>query len=125
MNKDFVPYEEALALKELGFDEPCIILFDQYLYRNSNFCKVNDEAITMFKSFDDELIIAPLYQQAFRWFREKYNLKAYIIPIEYLDGTQETHQWNIFNECHSGVEQFIYEEAELACLRKLIEIVKK
>jgi hypothetical protein len=24
MNKEFVPYEESLALKELGFDEPCL-----------------------------------------------------------------------------------------------------
>ncbi len=23
MNKEFIPYEQALALKELGFDEPC------------------------------------------------------------------------------------------------------
>jgi hypothetical protein len=24
MNKEFVPYEQALQLKELGFDEPCL-----------------------------------------------------------------------------------------------------
>ena len=23
MNKEFITYEQALALKELGFDEPC------------------------------------------------------------------------------------------------------
>ena len=28
MKKEFVPYEPALALKELGFDEPC---FGKYL----------------------------------------------------------------------------------------------
>jgi hypothetical protein len=27
MEKDFVPYEEALALKELGFDEPCFAVY--------------------------------------------------------------------------------------------------
>ena len=27
MNKEFVPYEQALDLKELGFDEPCILLY--------------------------------------------------------------------------------------------------
>ena len=27
MNKEFIPYEEALALKELGFDEECIFGF--------------------------------------------------------------------------------------------------
>ena len=28
MEKDFIPYEEALALKELGFDEPCLAFYD-------------------------------------------------------------------------------------------------
>jgi hypothetical protein len=27
MNKEFVPYTEALPLKELGFDEPCFAWF--------------------------------------------------------------------------------------------------
>ena len=30
MNKEFIPYEQALALKELGFDEPC---FGHYLMK--------------------------------------------------------------------------------------------
>lgn len=29
MNKEFVPYEQALALKELGFDEPCFAYYDE------------------------------------------------------------------------------------------------
>lgn len=27
MNKEFVPYEQALALKELGFNETCIAFY--------------------------------------------------------------------------------------------------
>jgi hypothetical protein len=27
MEKEFIPYEQALALKELGFDEPCFAWF--------------------------------------------------------------------------------------------------
>jgi hypothetical protein len=30
MEKEFTPYEQALALKELGFDEPC---FNKILYK--------------------------------------------------------------------------------------------
>ena len=112
MTKEFVPYELALELKQLGFDEPC---FGWYASDKS---LIKDYVIKM-------NLQAPTFSQAFRWFRERYNLKAYIMPIEYLDGTQETYQWNIFNECHSGVEQLTYEEAELACLRKLIQIVKE
>jgi hypothetical protein len=29
MEKDFIPYEEALALKELGFDEPCFCNWEE------------------------------------------------------------------------------------------------
>ena len=40
MQKEFIPYEQALALKELGFDEPCfavyidktLIMEDDWLY---------------------------------------------------------------------------------------------
>ena len=28
MNKEFIPYEQALELKELGFDEPCLGCYD-------------------------------------------------------------------------------------------------
>ena len=59
MNKEFVKYEQALALKELGFDEPCIGYYDEggNLYT---------EMV--------EVLKAPLYQQAFRWFRENHGL---------------------------------------------------
>ena len=29
MEKEFIPYEQALALKELGFDEPCLVYITQ------------------------------------------------------------------------------------------------
>ena len=59
MNKEFVPYEQALALKELGFDEPC---FGYY-----------DEGGNLYTEMV-EVLKAPLYQQAFRFFREKHNV---------------------------------------------------
>jgi hypothetical protein len=66
----------------------------------------------------DYLVSAPLYQQAFRWFREKHNLKGGIL---YIGGLKpETTWWDIYVVGHYQP----YEEAELACLKKLIEIVK-
>ena len=39
MKREFVPYEQALELKELGFDEPCLSFYDckgtQQIYFNS------------------------------------------------------------------------------------------
>lgn len=108
MQKEFVPYELAVKLKELGFDEECL---SYYLNKQLSF---------VYKTFYGEVVEAPLYQQAFRWFREKYMLVG--VP---------THQsydiWNtITGECFIEIYPLnSYEEAELACLTKLIEIVEQ
>jgi len=117
MEKEFIPYEQALALKELGFDEPC---FAFYSYEKQLIIARGD----VLQSSIENAPTAPLYQQAFRWFREKYNLKGHIEAIEYFDETPDTYHWSILNECNSGNDQLTYEEAELECLNKLIEIVK-
>ena len=119
MEKEFIPYEQALALKELGFDESCMYVFDKQ--RNNLMCPIyglfeNDEP--------DRFLNAPLYQQAFRWFREKYGMKFHI----------RQDIWNhwcsvtmiLKDDEYTDIEDYeTYEEAELECLKKLIEIVKK
>jgi hypothetical protein len=76
---------------------------------------------------DIGLCLAPLYQQAFRWFREKYNLTSYIHPLALL---QDTKKWcyeitNFESSWDEDIDLHSPEEAELACLIKLIEIVKQ
>jgi len=117
MEKEFIPYELALRMKALGFDEPCFGLYAP----PSKTVFLHHYGLLSAK----EQILAPLYQQAFRWFREKYNLKGHVEPVEYLDGTPDTYHWSIFNNCNSGNDQLTHEEAELACLEKLIEIVEE
>jgi hypothetical protein len=131
MNKEFIPYEQALELKELGFDEPCL----GYYEPSKEFNYLNWET---FKDFPylaknsewQDLCGAPLYQQAFRWFREKNKLHV-VVDINISD------EWcfSIFNlnsKRNAEVEVLkkdeyynTYEEAEIACLNKLIEIVKQ
>ena len=106
MTKEFVPYELAVKLKELGFDEPCFM----YWYKANNGYVLVDEKTQTFQQY----VLAPLYQQAFRWFREKYK-RHY--PIAVSDGVWFYDKWSL------GVYK-TYEEAELACLNKLIEIVE-
>ena len=60
MNKEFIPYEQALELKKLGFDEPCIAGIN-----------VNSVELKMVNYNPELYLPTPLYQQAFRWFREK------------------------------------------------------
>jgi len=123
MKTEFITYEQALALKELGFDEPCF----GYYHLNKEFqffayirsCNTNSE----FKFYPT----VPTFSQAFRWFRDKYGLYHSIG----LDSSLENDincDYQIINhnqsisELKTGFKS--YEEAELECLKKLIEIVK-
>ena len=116
MNKEFIPYEEALALKELGFDEPCLATIDQTEYVHITGTKYPIRGAMCYNE-----ISTPLYQQAFRWFREKYGLCNFIN----FSGDGFCSGWEDLGNNEHGFENFkTYEEAELACLRKLIEIVK-
>ena len=128
MEKEFIPYEEALALKELGFDEPCLGAFigkELKIFSFSNDLKgyTNDANL---------IIGAVTYQQAFRWFREKHNLTW---EHQFDDGNislvvgEITYPDTILRflkavEVKQDGYNEAYEEAELACLIKLIKIVK-
>jgi len=120
MEKEFIPYQEALELKQLGFDEPCFTYYknDQLsdileLVKNSEMTNVNNES--------DDYISAPTYSQAFRWFREKYGLCIVIKPI---DDKKLDLGYNLLKNGLIMRAHLTYEEAELACLKKLIKIVK-
>ena len=132
MEKEFVPYTESLDLKELGFDEPCL---GYYIKNSSLWCNWLDVKFNDDPSNDKEDFVAdaPLYQQAFRWFREKYNL--YGTPV-----SNSFNKWKyritsldesiiLEHGCDQkywimGGFSYTYDEAELACLKKLIEIIK-
>jgi hypothetical protein len=127
--KDFVPYEEALALKELGFDEPT------YTWRqHGNGISGDVEGKRDYYNRKGDVYTAlPLYQQAFRWFREKYNIDAWVQPfVSEKHGKpflpDESYAYYIFEDgvyVADGVNFLDSEEAELECLKKLIEIVKQ
>ena len=121
IENDFIPYEQALALKELGFDEPCFAITngDKLFY---------GEFKSTHEYYKESGQI--LYQQAFRWFREKYNL-YHVITIadlgKYESGNPD-FQCAIYSKDPVVITKMdnykTYEEAELYCLDKLIEIVK-
>lgn len=127
MSEEFVPYQEALALKELGFDEPC---FAYYTDEESKFIPASYSQEGIYPTNSDliqDWISTPLYQQAFRWFREKYALVAEIQAPDGKDGkwNPTIHKVYGFGNHYDNDGFNTYEEAELACLRKLIEIVKQ
>jgi hypothetical protein len=120
MEKEFIPYEQALALKELGFDEKCFSFYDSdgKLYKSEGYYKKGYNVL-------DEEVIAPLYQQAFRWFREKYKIFSCIMTEYSYGGNISAYHINGLHQSNISKGDFYnYEEAELECLKKLIEIVK-
>ena len=127
MEKEFVKYETALALKELGFDEPC------FGYWNID-PQIKTPYFNMVKPFEhDWCLPAPLYQQAFRFFREKYMLLHEIVFYRENKRTKKGY-WYVIDKWNKeftkreiiGTTVYFetYEEAESTCLDKLIEIVK-
>jgi hypothetical protein len=147
MEKEFVPYELALRMKALGFDGPCFAGFNPTPFdyddvENLIYPTIHlefegvDIIYNDFQSeepniwtIDSDVILAPTWQQAFRWFREKYELHSCI---------HSDYTWNIsggiwdLNEYKGSRYDWdysnnylTYEEAELSCLKKLIEIVEK
>ncbi len=114
MENQFVPFELAVKLKKLGFDRPVLGWYNaskELSYENRY------GALS--------LIDAPLWQQAFDWFRDKHNNPSSIshfgrfgfsFVINYSDNRdfeyrENYHRWN-------------YEEARQACLEKLIELTE-
>jgi len=131
MNKEFIPYEQALELKELGFNEPCFFAFDNCSTpMRCTDLRTSEQRFDGVNYNSSTYTSQPTYSQAFRWFRDKklsdssvcrYQGKNdggiyyyYVITKDF--GVEETRH---FKEGFST-----YEEAELACLKKLIEIVK-
>ena len=126
--QEFIPYEQALEFKELGFEE---ISLDAYY-------KTTDGGVSLVRFPDEERQInypferipAPLYQQAFRWFKENYRLDSYVkylykskIKVGYYYGIDEYEGVQFQMEFDDYFET--HEEAELECLIKLIKIVKE
>ena len=124
MEKEFIPYEQALALKELGFDKPC---FANY---SPNFKLYHPEKNYLFNLKSTMLgnseCKAPTFSQAFRWFREKYRLQAEILwRGDMKCFCYKTGNFKYGSHDFSKDDYNTHEEAELECLKKLIEIVKE
>ena len=71
-------------------------------------------------------VTAPTFSQAFRFFREKYGLHYIICKNIQMDGYGYREVILIpYMEENENTIFKTYEEAELACIRKLIEIAKE
>ena len=125
----FVPYEIALEMKLLEFNEPCFKLYldnsDKRLIRCLEGSDTNSFLKEHIKAYVNS-VTAPTFAQCFKFFREKYNLH---IVISWRDDLSN-YDVSLIEMKKSGYFYYkenlkSYEEAELACLTELINIVKK
>jgi hypothetical protein len=127
---EFIPYKEALALKSLGFDKSCFAFYqEEYIEIKPTMVDDDDEyRLTGWRTCKNSEIpenytSTPTLSQSFRFFREEYN-----IDVNIQKDSIGIYHFNIdTNKYGDWMEPIlfkIYEDVELACLRKLINIVK-
>ena len=121
MEEQFVTYENAVALKEIGFDKYSWFGMVCSLYEAESKHTFYANGIG-----DETYISAPLKSQVFDWFRKKYKIDSYIIPIGINKRFYDFHIYFENNEEIKGDGNLYktYEEAESACIDKLIKIIK-
>ena len=125
MEKHFVTYKQALALKELGFDEPCMGKYDT---KQGDEWLINIYSGHLNIQFSDKskACIAPLKSQVFEFFRKTYNLHN--VPLGTVRNSDNKVIYHIGKPNTISLYSKVYdtyEEAESACIDKLIEFVKK
>lgn len=141
MKSQFVSYEIALALKELGFDEPCILgLSTLGVSRHKFTSPMTDDDYIKWDKYDTDLPI-PLWQQVIDWCRKKHGALISVDAVRYRGGNLE---WGYFISIrnnggyiitgfeHKGIENpekipyyHSYEEAREAAILEAIKLVKE
>jgi len=150
MKEQFLTREQALELKELGFDEPCFTRFQTYFntdklqpiiatlglnrpyeneYNGYDQAKINDTEKRWFftgyknsvKDHNENIISAPTYQQAFDFIREQFGYNYFIKSFGKDTYTFFIEKWKW--KYYENDFKLPYEEARARCLDKLIEII--
>lgn len=134
MKEKFVEYKQALALKELGFDEPCLAYWSLDMVGDTIAVFRYNNRIAQAESRDNgqwfnhnndapHIWSAPLKQQVFQFFRDKYKLHGNVNIRTYF--IYDISSYNDFKtiKVYDKLEN-TYEESEIACINKLIEIAK-
>lgn len=143
--KEFVPYNLVLRMKALGFDNfPCLAVWydvpelsdDEYEFFDfhDHFTYAHYETQYYAQKGYKDGVLAPTFSQGFRWFREKCDLWQCIQKYPISENPNRCYYElkgdNINADKDESPNSYMsgwfdsYEEAELACLEKLLEIVE-
>ena len=118
MDIEIVTHKQALALDEIGYDKIHWFGNAASLYDTNGYHSMYVNYGVMLSGVNDGYISAPLKQQVFRWFREKYD--GHIHPEIVIPGVYIIHYgtW-------TSITFNTYEDAESACIDKFIELAKQ
>jgi hypothetical protein len=133
---EFTTYDISLRMKKLGYDEPCLAVYrGGSLYGSgTSVSRYYDEGHwelernSNYGGDIEQWVAAPTLQSAFKWFREKYQIHH---RIDIQDLSENLYDYEIlevldgFNDLHSGSSFKSYEEAQIACLEKVIKIAER
>ena len=125
MEKQFVTYEIALKLKELGFDEECFGRFDicdteelQEIYEIEYFLTT----INNYFNSGCKYIKVPIWQQVIDFLREEYLLHIEIQSPDYTNDVNfawAIHKMYLFGTWGDGYESNYYKAREQAILKAI------
>ena len=124
ISKNFIPYNLALELKELGFEEECLAV---YCGESNIRFRILEKNI--FINDKSSWVTAPTFSQAFDWLLDKYKYWQFTFPNIHSKDWNYHIQYYDVNHCWG--ESFIKggfknkEQARLECIKKLIEIAKE
>ncbi len=126
LENQFIPYKVALELKKLGFREKVLAT---YFSEGAWQIDCTEGRLNFESNHEgDYTILAPLYQQVFDWFRKEHDFDLCWKPMSFVGVTFyydiEIHHPKYVWDKPPKVTGKTYEEVRLACLEKLIEIVK-
>lgn len=138
-NEDFVSYELALKLKELGFDYDCYYYYTKRYLDNVVVCLSSKESPADYNKMSGNVCSMPFLGQAQKWLRENWDLHIDVYPIAdcSLDADgQVCEEWNYwtFDIMHvmstrnivEDEEQYgSYEEALSAGLSAALELIEQ
>jgi hypothetical protein len=137
IKKEFIPYELALRLKTLGYNEPCMVYFEQGVLKRfePNFLDVhilNSDFNNRLEGHHLSSCSAPTYQSAFKWFRERdfhttiesYHCLGKDKPFGLGIDQKVNGIWDYID--YSGDGDFdTYEEAQIKAIESILEIMEK
>jgi hypothetical protein len=142
LEKEFVPYQIALDMKSIGFDEECLAGYI-YLQGSGTFelAFYKDRNVD-FNTTSNIYVSTPMFSQSFKFFRDKYNLRGSIMDfIDDETGIEWDYEISFIgvdldeNGHYKALVPYstddesrkfkTYEKAELACLINLIQLVKE